>query len=234
MIHYDKKDENSFALGTTLSFEALLRVPDKVRRVYVSPKQNRDETYSKLKSLTGLNQIPLIENNEKIFQSQDKDNVMVIAEFEKFETPLDPSKNHVVLVHPSNMGNLGTIMRSSAAFSMGGLAIIRPAADAFDPKTIRSSMGAIFSLPFAYFDTFEDYLKIAGSRHLYPFIFQAKTSVKDAKKEKPYSLIFGNEATGLDASFLTCGTPLIIPQSSSIDSLNLDNAVSIAIYAFLD
>jgi tRNA G18 (ribose-2'-O)-methylase SpoU len=87
MIHYDKKDENSFALGTTLSFEALLRVPEKVRRLYISPKQNRDETYNKLKALAALNKIPLIENNEKIFQSQDKDNVMVIAEFEKVRDP---------------------------------------------------------------------------------------------------------------------------------------------------
>jgi TrmH family RNA methyltransferase len=234
MLHYDKKDETSFALGATLSFEALLRKGEKVRRVYVSPKQSRDETYAKLKALCQSLAIPLIENNEKIFASADKENVMVIAEFTKFETPLDPSKNHVVLVHPSNMGNLGTIMRSSAAFNVGGLAIIRPAADAFDPKTIRSSMGAIFSLPFSYFDTFEDYLKVAGNRHLYPFMLQAKTSVRDAKKEKPYSLIFGNEATGLDQSFLNVGTPLIIPQSSSIDSLNLDNAVSIAIFSFLD
>jgi TrmH family RNA methyltransferase len=234
MLHYDKKDETSFALGTTLSFEALLRKGDKVRRVYVSPKQERDATYQKLKALCATLKVPLIENNEKIFSSAEKENVMVIAEFTKFETPLDPTKNHVVLVHPSNMGNLGTIMRSSAAFSMGGLAIIRPAADAFDPKTIRSSMGAIFSLPFSYFDSFEDYLKVAGSRQLYPLMLQAKTSIKDAKKEKPYSLIFGNEATGLDQSFLSVGTPLIIPQSSQIDSLNLDNAVSIAIFAFLD
>jgi TrmH family RNA methyltransferase len=234
MIHYDKKDETSFALGTTLSFEALLRIPEKVRRLYVSPKQNRDETYDKLKALCSLNKIPLIENNEKIFQSQDKDNVMAIAEFQKFETPLDPLKNHVVLVHPSNMGNLGTIMRSAAAFSMGGLAIITPAADPFDPKTIRSSMGAVFSLPFSTYPSFEDYLKVAGVRHLYPLMLQAKTSIRGARKEKPYSLIFGNEATGLDASFLNVGEPLIIPQSSSIDSLNLDNAVSIAIFAFLD
>ena len=140
MIHYDKKDETSFAIGTTLSFEALLRKGDKVHRVYVSPKQERDSTYDKLKQLCLSLKIPLIENNEKIFSSADKENVMVIAEFAKFETPLDPKKNHVVLVHPSNMGNLGTIMRSSAAFTAGGLAIIRPAADAFDPKTIRSSM----------------------------------------------------------------------------------------------
>lgn len=234
MIHYDKKDETSYALGTTLSFEALLRRSDAVRRVYVSPKQNRDETYNKLKALCVANKIPLIENNEKIFLSSDKENVMVIAEISKFQTPLDPTKNHVVLVHPSNMGNLGTIMRSSAAFSIGGLAIIRPAADAFDPKTIRSSMGAIFSLPFSYFDSFEDYLSSAGTRALYPFMLQAKKSVRDVQKERPYSLIFGNEATGLDSSFLSVGTPLIIPQSSSVDSLNLDNAVSIALFAFAD
>jgi TrmH family RNA methyltransferase len=234
MIHYDKKDETSYALGTTLSFEALLRKSEQVKRVYVSPKQNRDETYNKLKSLCLAQNIPLIENNEKIFQSADKENVMVIAEITKFETPLDPKANHVVLVHPSNMGNLGTIMRSSAAFSIGGLAIIRPAADAFDPKTIRSSMGAIFSLPFHYFDRFEDYLQVAGTRSLYPFMLQAKTSLKEVKKGQPYSLIFGNEATGLEPSFLNVGEPLIIPQSSSVDSLNLDNAVSIALYAFAD
>jgi TrmH family RNA methyltransferase len=95
-------------------------------------------------------------------------------------------------------------------------------------------MGAVFSLPFSTFPTFEDYLKVAGNRHLYPFMLQAKKSVRDIKKEKPYSLIFGNEATGLDQSFLNVGEPLIIPQSSTIDSLNLDNAVSIAIFAFLD
>ena len=234
MLHYDKKDETSYALGTTLSFEALLRQPSQVRRVYVSPKQTRDDTYHKLQVLCTSLKIPFIENNEKIFVTADKENVMVIAEFSKFESVLDPLKNHVVLVHPSNMGNLGTIMRSAAAFSLGGLAIIRPAADAFDPKTIRSSMGAIFSLPFRYFDSFDTYRAIAGERHFYPLMLQAKTNIRNVQKEKPYSLIFGNEATGLDSNFLTVGTPLIIPQSSTIDSLNLDNAVSIALFSFLD
>ena len=65
-------------------------------------------------------------------------------------------------------------MRSSAAFQMGGLAIITPAADPFDPKTIRSSMGAVFSLPFSTYPSFEDYLKLAGARQLYPFMIAAK------------------------------------------------------------
>lgn len=234
MNKYDKKDPLSYCLGTTLTFELLLRRPSSAKRIYISPKQNRDETYQKLLALAKAQGVEVIENNTKIFSLADKDNVMVIGEFEKFDSPLDPRLNHVVLVHPSNMGNLGTIMRSCAAFNIGGLAIVRPAADAFDPKTIRSSMGAIFSLPFHYYDSFDEYQKEMGARHYYPFMLQAKTRLPDLKKEKPYSLIFGNEATGLDASFLSVGTPVIIPQSSSVDSLNLDNAVSIAIYSFLD
>ncbi len=234
MNKYDKKDSISYCLGTTLSFELLLRKPTSAKRLYISPKQNRDETYQKLIALAKTQGVEVIENNTKIFALADKDNVMVIGEFEKFSTPLDPKLNHVVLVNPSNMGNLGTIMRSCAAFNMGGLAIIRAAADAFDPKTIRSSMGAIFSLPFCYYDSFEDYEKQMGERHYYPFMLQASTPLPAIKKEKPYSLIFGNEATGLDASYLKVGTPVIIPQSSQVDSLNLDNAVSIAIYSFLD
>jgi TrmH family RNA methyltransferase len=234
MILYDKKDEISYSLGTTLTFELLLRRSESVEKIYVSSKQKRDETYQKLAALCLALKVPLIENNEKIFRQQEKDNVMVIGQFKKFTSALDPTKNHVVLVHPSNMGNLGTIFRSCSAFSIGGLAIIRPAADAFDPKTIRSSMGAIFSLPFHYYDTFEDYEKEVPTHHLYPFMLQAKELLPSLKKEKPYSLLFGNEATGLDESFLEKGTPVKIPQSSMVDSLNLDNAVSIALYSFLD
>ena len=77
-------------------------------------------------------------------------------------------------------------MRSSAAFNLGGLAIIRPAADAFDPKTIRSSMGAIFSLPFSYFDRFEDYLKVAGNRHLYPFMIEKRRNARGGNPREQF------------------------------------------------
>lgn len=56
------------------------------------------------------------------------------------ETILDG--NHVVLVNPSNAGNLGTIIRSCIGFGVEDIAIILPAVDLFDPKTIRASMGA--------------------------------------------------------------------------------------------
>lgn len=233
MIKYEKSSDISYAIGLTVCFELLNRKSEVATKLFLSPKLKRDETYDKIVALAKSHQLPTIENNEKIFSSlSGKDNVMAIAEFKKFKSDLINSANHAVLVNPSNKGNLGTIIRSVAAFDLGGLAIIEPAADIFDPKVVRGSMGAIFGVPFSLYPSFGEYQKAAGTRFYYPLMLKATTSLRAAKVEKPYSLVFGNEATGLDDSYLSLGTPLLIPQSSKVDSLNLDNAVSIALYEF--
>ena len=143
------------------------------------------------------------------------------------------NSNHIVLVNPSNMGNLGTIIRSAVGFNIHDLVIIRPGVDSFDPKVIRSSMGAIFNINIKYFDSFDDYFKLFNDRNFYPFMLKAKDSLQEIKKEdKKYSLIFGNEGAGLPDEFLKVGTPVIIRHTKDIDSLNLDNAVAIALYEF--
>ncbi len=233
MEKYDKNNDTTYALGTTLTIELLKRRIDLAKRVYISPKQKRDDTYSLIVSLSKNRGIPVIENNEKIFRAlSEKDNCMVIGEFRKEEKGLEKKSNHIVLVNPSNKGNLGTIFRSAAAFGYKDIAVITPAADYFDPKTIRSSMGAVFSLNISSFPSFEAYAEAYTDRHFYPFLLKADNYLHEVKKESPYSLIFGNEATGLPDVFYSIGTPTKIPQSSLVDSLNLDNAVSIALYSF--
>ncbi len=234
MYKYKKDQPTTYCLGTTLTMEALRFKGEQVKKVYISPKQKRDETYEKLISLCKSKRVPVIENNEKIFRElSEKDNCMVVGEFEKFHSPLVKSKNHVVLVNPSNLGNLGTIFRSCFGFYIEDVAIITPAADEFDPKTIRASMGAVFHLNIALYSDFASYQKDYPEHHCYPFMLQASTLLKDAEIASPWSLVFGNEAKGLDQSFLKVGSPLIIPQNKGLDSLNLDNAVSIGLYEFL-
>jgi TrmH family RNA methyltransferase len=46
----------------------------------------------------------------------------------------------------------------------------------------------------------------------------------------PYTLVFGNESTGLPVEYLEYGTPVVIPQTDNIDSVNLSIAAGIAIY----
>ena len=93
-------------------------------------------------------------------------------------------------------------------------------------------MGALFHLRIRLFSSFEDYQSIAGTHHFYPFMLQAKSFLPQAQITSPWSLIFGNESTGLDPRFLSYGEPLKIPQTPDVDSLNLDNAVAIALYQF--
>jgi TrmH family RNA methyltransferase len=122
-------------------------------------------------------------------------------------------------------------MRSALGFDLNQMAIIRPAVDAFDPKVVRASMGAVFSTDFQYFDSFDDYQAQFGQREMYPFMLQAQIKLQEIHPQGVYSLIFGNEATGLPEEFLHIGTSVIIPHSDRIDSLNLPIAASIAMYA---
>lgn len=231
MKRYRREDADSYALGITLTFELLKYAPEYARRVYIHSKFEEGEAKEKLLRLCRELSVP-VEYGDKPFNIlSQKENCFVIGEFEKFHRPAELSANHVVLVNPSNAGNMGTIMRSMAGFNVTDLAVITPAVDEFDPKTVRASMGAVFHLNISLFDSFEAYGKAFPERNLYPFVLKGKRSLSEAEFVKPYSLIFGNEATGLPDSFLDVGTGILIRHSSNIDSLNLPIAASIALYA---
>ncbi len=234
MSKYDKTQTTSFAIGTTVVIELLRFRPEIGKKLFLSPKLKRDETYQLMVKMARDHHIPVIENNEKIFRElSNKDNVMSVMEFEKRSFPLDPHSDHCVLVNPSNMGNLGTIIRSMVGFSLFDLAIITPACDIYDPKVIRATMGAFFHLNFQLYPSFDAYLEDAGKdHHPYPFMLQAIKPLKDCKPNRPWSIVFGNEATGLPREFLHVGEPVLIPHTGFVDSLNLDNAAAIGIYEF--
>jgi TrmH family RNA methyltransferase len=126
-------------------------------------------------------------------------------------------------------------MRSCAAFGFNNLAIITPAVDAYDPKTIRSSMGALFHLNLEFFSNFDAYLA-KYPRTLFSFqLDESAAKLTDIKTPtEAYALVLGNEATGLPKDFATRygAKSIFIPQSDQVDSLNLSVATSIALYHF--
>ena len=107
--------------------------------------------------------------------------------------------------------------------------------DVFDPHVLRASMGAFYKLRVHTFDAFEDYRALYPDRPLYPFMLDGAKSLNEvaAAAEPPFSLVFGNEASGLPARFAQLGQSVLIPQSDEIDSLNLAVAVSVGSYVFM-
>ena len=154
---YRKDSEVSYALGITLTFELLKNKKEYVTRIFIHAEMKDGDTLQKLKSICEKDHIEMVYTNKIFNVLSEKENCYVIGEFRKYEGSLRTDASHIVLVNPSNAGNLGTIMRSALGFGLNQLAIIRPAVDVFSPKVIRASMGAIFSTDFVYYDTFEAY-----------------------------------------------------------------------------
>ena len=226
---YKSDNIYTYGLGATVAMEYLLKRRDAVKAVILHPGFRSVETIEKIKTICG-NDIP-ISTEEKPFNIlSKKDNCFVIAVIEKKKVELKDG-NHMVLVNPSNCGNMGTIVRSCLGFGVEDLAIVgKTSADPFDPKTIRASMGACASVRIEVFDDFSDYQKRFPDNNLYPFMLDGSTKLQETTINKPFSLIMGNEATGLDPVFKNIGRPIRIEHSSNIDSLNITIAASIGLY----
>lgn len=227
---YKRDFDYSYSLGVFPTLELLDAQPQQVLKVLVRAKGERNEGVQKLEELCRRSGIKLETNDRAVERLAQKENTFAVGVFRKYTTTLDTGQNHVALVNPGDMGNLGTITRTMLGFSVNDLAIVRPAVDMFDPRVVRASMGAIFRLRCSYFDTFEQYMEAVGTRSLYPFMTGGNLPLDTATFIPPFSLIFGNESSGLPPQFRDTGTPVTIAHTAGIDSLNLPVSVGIALY----
>lgn len=226
---YKKESDITYSLGATVTMEYLNVCPDVIESVYLHPKFDSRDTITKIHEICGAHNIP-VETNEKPFNIlSKKGNCFVIGTIRKRSEKISEG-SHVVLVNPSDAGNMGTIIRTCAGFGILDIAVVTPAVDTFDPKTVRASMGARARVKMELFDNFEEYERRFPDNKLYPFMLDGSTLLQKTDIAGPFSLIFGNEATGLPASFREKGQPVRIEHTHNIDSLNLPTAVGIAIY----
>ena len=231
---YKRELDYSYAPGLFPSLEAMTKRPQLVRRLLVSSKGQDSEGMKKLTALAEEKHIRIETADKALSRISGKENCFAAAVFEKRPLPLDAQGDHVVLHHISDQGNLGTILRTALGFGYHDIAIIRPAADVYDPKVVRASMGALFSLRVTDYGNFSDYWQEFGPRAAYPFMLDGSVQMDDAAKTAPHpcTLIFGNEGAGLPPEFQRVGQPVRIPSSDEVDSLNLAIAAAIGMYAF--
>ena len=225
---YKHGDLVTYALGATVVMEYLNHAASDVEAVIIHPDFRSEETRAKIRAVCG-DKIPVSVEEKPFNILSKKENCYVIAVIRKTPRRIEPG-NHMVLVNPSNAGNLGTITRSCLGFGVRDIAIVPPAVDHFDPKVIRASMGAAASVRTEVFASFEEYSARFPDNRLYPFMLDGSVKLQETKIEAPYSLIMGNEATGLPAEFASIGTPVRIEHTDAIDSLNITIAASIGLY----
>ena len=231
---YSKKSDYSYCLGLYPCFALLESRPSAAFRLLLNPEGMGNEGVERLRARCAELGIREEEAGRVIKRESGKENCFAALAFKKYDCTLEASEPHAVFCRISDGGNLGTAIRAAVGFGYKSFAVIRPCTDIFDPHTVRSSMGALFRLNIRVYDRFEDYMAEFPGREMYPFMLDGAIDLNLAARNagKRHTLIFGNEASGLEPVFATYGQSVKIPQSDEIDSLNLAVAASIAMYTF--
>ena len=231
---YDKKLDYSYAPGLFPATECLNNAPERCLRLLLHSQSETSEGAIRLREAAARAGIRCEIADRALERISRKENCFAAMVYKKAEGTFDADSPHIVLHNPSDSGNLGTILRTALGFGFVNVAIIRPAVDSDDPRVTRASMGAAFSLNVRHFDSFEAYREEFGFRRLVPFMLTGAVPLEEAvrRADGPFSLVFGNEATGLPDEFAQLGISTLIPHSARIDSLNLAIAAGIGMHAF--
>lgn len=138
----------------------------------------------------------------------------------------------VVLDGVQDPGNVGTILRTLDAFEADGLVLLPGCADPFSPKTVRSSMGAVFRRPVwtCTAETFAQVLRGSGLRLLGAALRDDTVDARAADYTRAV-LAIGSEGRGLSDEVLAlCDETVRIPMSPRCESLNAAVAASVLLW----
>jgi RNA methyltransferase, TrmH family len=146
---------------------------------------------------------------------------------------VDPRSVFVALEAPSDPGNIGTIVRTLDATGGGGVVLVGDAADPFDPRAVKASMGSLFAVDLCRapdVGSVEAWCRARGVT-LVTTSAHASTELWDAALAPPLMFLLGSEKTGLTPEQLAGGTvSVVIPMAGSASSLNLAVAAGVLLY----
>ena len=138
----------------------------------------------------------------------------------------------IVLERVEKPGNLGAVLRSADAAKADAVIICDPLTDLYNPNLIRSSIGAIFSVPCVACSS-EDCIAFLKARGIQIFTAQLQDSslYYDTDMLRGTAIVMGTESTGLTEVWRQAADAHIrIPMLGQLDSLNV--SVSAAILLF--
>ena len=141
-------------------------------------------------------------------------------------------QRYVVLDGVQDPGNVGTVLRTLDAFDADGLILLPGCADAFSPKTVRASMGAIFRRP-VYTMTAQEMkdLLVRSNIPLYGAALREDTVDAREVNYRPGAIAIGSEGRGLTEEVLArCDKTIRIPMSPRCESLNAAIAASVLLW----
>lgn len=139
----------------------------------------------------------------------------------------------LILEDIQDPGNLGTMIRTGEGAGVSGVILSKGCVDIYNPKTIRSTMGSLYRVPFVYREELEEAVKKLQKNHItvYAAHLRGETYFDRIDYQGGSAFLVGNEGNGLkEETARLADAYLKIPMEGSLESLNAAVAAALLLY----
>lgn len=146
---------------------------------------------------------------------------------------LSASETLLVLDRISDPGNLGTMLRTADAAGVDGVVLLAGCTDAFAPKAVRSTMGALLHLPVVEGVSEAEFIAWAQTSGLQLLVtcLQEAGSLYQTELQGKLAVVIGSEAQGVSAGLLAAAAQKVyIPMAGKAESLNAAVAAGVVLF----
>lgn len=224
--------ENKFILEGLKCVEEAVNANLKIEYIFVL--EEKEHLISDIKKKTQakiiLTTIPVL---KKISSTDSAPEIVAVACKKEYSlSDLKSAKKLVLLENIKDLGNLGTIIRTSKAFNADGIILYgSECADIYNPKCVRSSVGNLWKIPFVYIKSFDILKREFSGFERVATLPRAKTTLKDFEVKEAVIMMFGSEADGLSDDLIKFSTKQVkIEMTKEVESLNLSVSCAVVLY----
>ena len=159
--------------------------------------------------------------------------VLHMPEYEFCDLMRGEQTHLLILESIQDPGNLGTMLRTGEGAGISGILMNRTTVDLFNPKTIRSTMGSIYRVPFLVVDDLEETIRKLQADGVCVFAahLKGKKSYDAMDYRDATAFMIGNEGNGLSDEIANLADSYIrIPMEGQVESLNAAISATLLMY----
>ena len=200
-------------------------IEDNIEFEYIFLKKEKYNPSIKAKNIVYCNDAIL----SKISTLKTPTNIAGIIKEPKTDKDIFYSMDRIALIENiKDPGNLGTIIRSAAAFSIQGIILIGECVDIYNSKTIRATAQNMFKIPIIH--TNIDFIKKLKKTHkIISSVIDCKNDFFKHNFEGQFILALGSEASGLSEEMIKISDEKVkIFMDNNVESINLGVFASVA------
>lgn len=229
----ERKEQNSFVVEGIKMFKEAPE--EQIKEIYISKSVYEKNILSeKLSHLS----YEVVEDSVFAQMCDTKTPQGVLCVLEMFHYHLEQelavaNGTWMILEDIQDPGNLGTILRTGEGAGIQGIIMTNNTVDIYNPKTIRSTMGSLYRVPFFIITNIEETLEYMSKEgfSIYAAHLDGKKYYDEFSYNGKTAFLIGNEGNGLKESTAKLATAYLkIPMEGNVESLNAAIASSVLMY----